>query len=71
MDPLEPIANPCVGNCCLDDHEVCLGCFRALAEITGWHAAGRSERINILTAAQQRRNQHQQRFAAAGQQLAE
>ena len=28
--------SPCVGNCCLDDDLICLGCFRSLDEIKEW-----------------------------------
>lgn len=45
---------PCVRNCCLDPQDVCLGCGRTLAEITGWHQASDSEKQQILQRAQQR-----------------
>lgn len=40
--------SPCVGNCCLDTNDICLGCFRSLAEITGWGQASDAERLKIL-----------------------
>ncbi len=30
------VESPCVRNCCLDDNDICWGCFRSLAEITQW-----------------------------------
>ncbi|HDY84104.1 MAG TPA: DUF1289 domain-containing protein [Methylophaga sp.] len=34
------INSPCVRNCCLNEQDVCLGCFRSLEEIKRW---GRSD----------------------------
>jgi predicted Fe-S protein YdhL (DUF1289 family) len=42
------VASPCVRNCCLDDDDVCLGCFRTLKEICGWSASSDEERLEIL-----------------------
>jgi len=46
---------PCVRNCCLNDDDICLGCFRTLEEITQWGEAKKHERNIILSYAQQRR----------------
>ena len=46
--------NPCVRNCCLDDEDVCVGCGRSLAEITGWHGMSTQEREAVLKAATER-----------------
>lgn len=51
----EPVPSPCVRNCCLDEKDVCLGCFRSLAEITGWGSADNATRREILDRAQERR----------------
>jgi uncharacterized protein len=45
---LEEIETPCIGQCCLDDDEVCLGCFRSLEEITGWAVADNDKRRQFL-----------------------
>jgi len=45
---------PCVRKCCLDDNNICLGCFRSLDEIVQWHVASNHERIVILQNARQR-----------------
>lgn len=42
------VASPCVRNCCLDAHDICLGCNRSIAEIMAWGAAGNEERKAIL-----------------------
>lgn len=61
-DTAEDIPSPCVRNCCLDSHDVCQGCFRALKEITGWHQADSLRRRQILHNAEQRRTAHERRF---------
>jgi predicted Fe-S protein YdhL (DUF1289 family) len=48
-------ASPCVRNCCLDDHDVCLGCGRSLDEILAWHSADAAGRRVILEHAAERR----------------
>jgi len=55
-DPGSPVAStsPCVRNCCLDDDDVCLGCGRAIAEITGWNTSSPDERREILARAGER-----------------
>ena len=42
------VASPCVRNCCLDDDDVCMGCFRTLKEICGWSESSDEERLEIL-----------------------
>jgi uncharacterized protein len=45
---LSNVPSPCVRNCCLDEHDICLGCYRSLSEIVGWSAATDSERTATL-----------------------
>ncbi|MDP5238643.1 DUF1289 domain-containing protein [Uliginosibacterium sp. 31-16] len=53
-------ASPCVRDCCLDDRtDTCVGCFRTLTEITGWHTADAAEREAILARCEQRRCAHE------------
>jgi predicted Fe-S protein YdhL (DUF1289 family) len=49
------VQSPCIRNCCLNDDDICLGCFRLLDEITQWGEANNHERMVILKNAQQRR----------------
>ncbi|MCA2018565.1 DUF1289 domain-containing protein [Vibrio tritonius] len=50
----ESLPNPCVHNCCLDDHDVCLGCHRTYDEILHWHEASVSEQREILKHSEER-----------------
>jgi predicted Fe-S protein YdhL (DUF1289 family) len=53
----QEIQSPCVDNCCLDEKDVCLGCFRSIDEITGWHDATDQQKLKILNNCDVRRNQ--------------
>ena len=47
--------SPCIRHCCLDDNDICLGCFRSLNEIKNWQDASEQEKHKILAQAQQRK----------------
>ncbi|MFT6896178.1 MAG: putative Fe-S protein YdhL (DUF1289 family) [Paraglaciecola sp.] len=51
------VASPCVSNCCLDDQDMCIGCFRLLNEITAWGNASGQQREGILHNCQVRQRQ--------------
>jgi predicted Fe-S protein YdhL (DUF1289 family) len=48
------VQSPCIRNCCLDDQDICLGCFRDLEEIKAWAAADNAKRRLILANASSR-----------------
>lgn len=56
------IDSPCVRNCCLDDDDVCLGCFRSILEIMKWGEADEAERKCILDLAENRRRARMRTF---------
>jgi predicted Fe-S protein YdhL (DUF1289 family) len=51
----ERINNPCVRNCCLDDTDICLGCFRTLNEILSWRKMTDGQRQEALRQCEERR----------------
>ena len=55
-------ASPCVRNCCLNEEDICLGCFRSLSEIITWSEADAVERKSILEHAKKRRLEHESKF---------
>lgn len=55
------LASPCIRMCCLDDNDICLGCFRSLQEIIGWSDADRQMRQCFLANANIRKQQYQQK----------
>jgi uncharacterized protein len=54
----ERVPSPCVGACCLDDEQICLGCFRSHDEIVQWWESGDEGRREILAQAACRRERH-------------
>ena len=62
QDKLNEIASPCVRRCCLDDHDVCCGCGRALQEILDWHGASAEQRRAILARAAERQAERRRRY---------
>ena len=44
----ELVPSPCIRHCCLDERDVCLGCFRSLAEIIAWADANNADRRMML-----------------------
>jgi hypothetical protein len=47
--------------CTLDDDDVCLGCYRNIAEICAWGNAVEAERRQIVQAAALRREAYRRR----------
>ena len=52
------LESPCVRNCCLDEQDICLGCFRSITEITQWALVSDQERRVFLINSALRRAQH-------------
>jgi predicted Fe-S protein YdhL (DUF1289 family) len=48
-------SSPCIRNCCLDENDVCLGCFRNIDEITSWSSLSIQEKLNTLQTCEQRK----------------
>lgn len=53
--PTVKIASPCVRNCCLDENDICVGCFRSLDEILNWSTVSNDERCSITSRASERK----------------
>ncbi|MBR9865757.1 MAG: DUF1289 domain-containing protein [Oceanospirillales bacterium] len=51
--------SPCVRNCCLDNGDICMGCYRSLEEILAWHALTESERDAVSVLCQARKKARQ------------
>ncbi|WP_083918262.1 DUF1289 domain-containing protein [Methylosarcina fibrata] len=56
------ISSPCIRNCCLDQAEICLGCFRSLSEIIGWGQADETTRRIILENTSRRRDAYREKY---------
>lgn len=56
------VNSPCVKNCCLNNEDICLGCFRSLDEIVHWAGANNEEKENILKLSIIRKEQHHNKY---------
>ncbi|MEX6676551.1 DUF1289 domain-containing protein [Pseudomonas sp. W2Oct36] len=50
----KPVRSPCVSICALDDADICTGCQRTVAEITGWSRMDNQARRAVLIAGEER-----------------
>ncbi len=51
------VESPCVKNCCLDESDICLGCFRSLTEIMQWTLVDANTRQKFIRNAEKRKIQ--------------
>jgi len=49
------IESPCIRNCCLDENDICLGCFRSINEITQWGLVDEKTKTECLKKAEMRK----------------
>ena len=63
--PVSVTDSPCVRRCCLDNDDICLGCFRTLNEITSWSESSQLQRQEILKQAAERKRQHDDKYRIA------
>ena len=47
--------SPCVRTCCLDEQDICLGCYRTLVEILEWNTYGSQEKLKVIALCEQRK----------------
>jgi uncharacterized protein len=62
--PPDPLASPCVRNCCLDEDNVCMGCGRSLQEIVTWSSASAADKAAILERSRERAKRRAERFSS-------
>ena len=55
------IKSPCIRNCCLNENDICLGCYRSLLEIIDWGQAN-SEKRNVILLNAKKRAEETDRF---------
>lgn len=52
--PERSIASPCTHICSLDEHDVCIGCYRTGYEITQWGRMSDEEKRHVLNQVRER-----------------
>lgn len=61
------VESPCVRNCCLNDNDICMGCFRTLDEIKDWLSLSDAGKNQVLEQCESRRLQKQQKYDLSNQ----
>lgn len=51
------VESPCIRNCCLNDDDICMGCFRTLDEIKAWLSLTDREKFEVLRKCQERKTE--------------
>lgn len=57
------IKKPCIRNCCLNENDVCLGCFRTLNDMRIWYKSSDEEKREMLNLADKRKMEHKEKYA--------
>ncbi|MDP4529428.1 DUF1289 domain-containing protein [Alkalimonas delamerensis] len=52
------IESPCIACCKLDQHKVCIGCYRHIAEIANWNRKSEAELAAIMQQVAARKQQY-------------
>ena len=58
--------SPCVNICELNEQDVCVGCFRHIDEIAGWHQFSDTQKREIYQAIDRRERDAGVRFGEPG-----
>lgn len=51
------IHKPCIRQCCLNEDDICMGCFRTLDDMRVWHSSTDEEKHHMLKTASIRKVQ--------------
>ncbi len=54
------IKRPCVKKCCLNEEDICVGCFRSLDDMRKWHKSTDDAKLEMLKVANERSIQAKQ-----------
>lgn len=55
---MSTIEKPCIRKCCLDENDICLGCFRTFDDMIKWHKTTIEEKNTMLKEAKERKKKH-------------
>ncbi|TDV62438.1 DUF1289 domain-containing protein [Pseudomonas sp. LP_7_YM] len=62
----KPVRSPCVSICALNEADICTGCQRTVAEITGWSRMSNEQRRAVLAVCDERARASGVMFSVAG-----
>lgn len=47
-DTSDIVPSPCVGICCPDENDICMGCLRTMPEVTQWWDMSNDQKRDLL-----------------------
>lgn len=53
------VLSPCIGQCCLDPEDICVGCYRHVDEICAWTLSNDDEKKAIISRCEERKAQRE------------
>ena len=59
---MSTVSQPCIRKCCLNEEDVCLGCFRTFDDMLLWQKSTHSEKVQMLAHAQERKCKERKRI---------
>ena len=63
------IRRPCIRQCCLDDKDVCRGCFRTLDDMRLWHKSTDMQKLDMLRIASRTKEAYKKEVQKKEEQL--
>lgn len=55
---MSDINKPCIRKCCLNEDEICLGCFRTFNDMLTWNKASIQDKKEMLLKAEDRKRKY-------------
>ena len=59
------INKPCIRQCCLNEEDVCLGCFRTFDDMLIWNKSNEEEKTKMLKMAEERKKEHILKYSSS------
>ena len=59
------IDKPCIKKCCLNEEDICMGCFRRFNDMLKWNKASINEKTEMLKMAEVRKKEHARKYASS------
>jgi predicted Fe-S protein YdhL (DUF1289 family) len=62
---MSDIHKPCIKKCCLNEEDICLGCFRSFNDMLKWNKASINEKTEMLKMAEVRKKEHALKYRSS------
>lgn len=59
---MSDVHKPCIKKCCLNEEDICLGCFRSFNDMLAWNKASIQDKKEMLQKAESRRKEYHEKY---------